>query len=232
MALTVTADLSFSADEVILTDDTGAYNVSTNPTGYGTPNAEFTDYAHYAIIRKKNVNNVADEVLTLNAYNPITDTEFTADRDRDGWYEGVKLNIPIWDTGFVATGGTAATGSVVYHSGVVYYCNTSNTNESPTASPAKWTAVSDLTTIEDNPTLIATIVDRVTAFDADVYWSQQIAELSQQGLTWRQEDNKLKARLDLIYQQIQVVLVADQLGNNTDGEWAVLRLRNLGAKES
>lgn len=232
MALTVTDSMSFSEDSVILTDTTGDYDAVDNPGGYGTPNAAFADYAHYAIIRKKNVNNVADEVLTLNSYNPITDTEFSAARDRDGWYEGVKLNIPIWDTGFVATGGTAATGSVVYHSGVVYYCNTSNTNESPTASPAKWTSVSDLTTIEDNPTLIATIVDRVTAYDADVYWSGQIAELSQQGLTWQEPDNKLRARLQLIYEQIQVVLVADQLGNNTDGEWAVLRLRNLGAKAS
>lgn len=228
MALTVTDDLTFSSTKVILTDTTGAYDAGDNTGGYGTPNAAFADYAHYAIIRKKNVNDVADEVLTLDAYNPITDTEFTADRETDGWYEGNKLNIPIWVSATSYTAGTAATGSVVYYSGVVYYCI--NNNSDVAFTPANWTAISDLTDIEDNPTIIATPVGRVTAYDADVYWSQQMANLSQQGETWIQTDNKLKARLDLIYQQIQVVLVADQLGNNTDGEWAVLRLRAMGAK--
>lgn len=234
MALTVVADLTFSADKVILTDNTGDYNVTTNPTGYGTPNAAFADYAHYAIIRKKNVNSVADEVLTLDAYNPITDTVFEADRETDGWYEGVKLNIPIWDAGDTYTGGSLTTGGVVYYSGSVYYCvTTTSAGESPGTHPAKWTAVSDLTTIEDNPTIVVTIDGRTTAYDADVYWSQQIATLSQQGQCGVPfEDNKLKDRLDKIYRYIQNVLVADQLGNNTDGEWCVLQLRALGAKAS
>lgn len=231
MALVVVAETTFAEDLVVLTDTTGAYNVTTNPTGYGAPNAAFAAYAHYAIIRKKNVDSVADEVLTLTAYNPITDTVFQAPRTTDGWYEGKKLTIPIWVTLTAYTSGTAATGSIVYYSGVVYYCITTNSDAAFT--PAKWTAVSDLTTIEDNATLTVTTDGRVTAYDADVYWSKQIATLSQQGQCGVPfEDDKLKARLDKIYRYIQNVLVADQLGNNQDGEWCVLQLIAMGAKDA
>ncbi len=230
MALTVVATLTFSADAVILTDTTGAYDVSSNPTGYGTPNAEFTDFAHYAIIRKKNVNDVDDETLTMDTYNPISDTVFQADREVDGWYEGKKFNVTIWDAGDTYTGGTIDTGSVVYFSGVLYYCNTTTSaGESPLTHPAKWTAVSDITGVEDNSTVTVTTIGRVTAYNADVYWSRQIAANSQRGLCGVCEDDKLKVRLDTIYRYVQNVLVADQFGDNTNGEWNVLRLIALGA---
>jgi hypothetical protein len=231
MAVVVTVTETFSATKVILTDTTGAYVAVTNPNGYGTPNAEFTDYGHYAIIRKKNVNSVADEVLTLDAYNPITDTEFTADRAVDGWYESKKLNIPIWLVGTSYTAGTLTTGSVVDRNGVPYYCIQSGAGHDPaTPSSAYWTAVSDLTTIEDNSTITVTTKNRVTPYNADVYWSKAMAANSQKGLCGLAQDDRQKSRLDLIYFHIQCVLVADQLGSNTAGEWNSLTLQTMGAR--
>jgi Ca2+-binding RTX toxin-like protein len=203
-------------------DVTGAYHVTDNPTGYGAPNDAFADFAHYVIIRHKNVNSVADEVLTLNLYNPLSATEFTATRTTDGHYEVTKLNIYIWSAG------TYAADTVRYYAGSVYLSNTS-TSQTPGAG-AQWDVVTDLTEIEDNNTLIDTITGRVTVYDADVYWSKQIALNSQRGKCGICEDDRKKKKMDDILQYIQNALTADQLGYNTDGEWAVLALRLLGAK--
>lgn len=222
MALVVTADFSFGRQTLTFEDTTGAYHAVDNPTGYGAPNAAFADYAHYAIIRKKNINDVDDEVLDIDTYNPISATEFTADRDKDGWYEGTKLGILIWSAA------TYPSGTVRYHAGSVYKANTS-TSQTPGAG-AQWDVVTDLTEIEDNNTVVVTIAGRVTAYDADVYWSKRIAEATQKGMTGIDPDDRNKARLDDIYMKIQQVMVADQQGNNTAGEWAVLALRTLKAK--
>jgi hypothetical protein len=221
MALVIDVALTFSKTQVIFTDVTGAYNASTNPTGYGAPNDAFTDFAHYAIIRKKNVNSVSDEVLALDAYSPVTDTVFTTDREIDGWYEGTKLTIRIW------TAATYPAGTIRSHNGVIYEANTS-TSQTPGAG-AQWDVNSDLEDIETNSTVTVTRDGRVTAFNADLYWSKQIAANSMEGKCGICKDDRQKERLDRIYTHIQAVLVADGKGNNQDGEWNVLSLIQLGA---
>jgi hypothetical protein len=237
MALVVTVTETFSATKVILTDNTGAYNVTSNPTGYGSPNAAFADYGHYAIIRKKNVNSVADQILTLDSYDPTTVTAFTATRSVDGWCEGKKLNIPIWVGGTSYTAGSLSVGSIVSRSGIPYYCIQSHSTPSkdPATQSAYWTVIPNWTTsgladIEANPSITVTTIGRVTAYNADVYWSAAMAANSQRGLNGFAQDDRQKSRYDLIYYHIQCVLVADQLGNNTSGEWNALTLQTLGAK--
>lgn len=223
MALAVLIDFQFSATAALLVESTGNYNVTTNPGGYGAPNPAYADYAHYAIIRKKNVNMIADSVMAVNAYNPISATQWQATRSVDGWYEGVKLNILIW------TAGTYPLDTVRYRSGVIYkVTNVAGTSNQP--PHADWTVVSDLTSIETNASLVATTKERVTAFTADAVWSQLIADLTQQGNLAIPDDERDKKRLDDIERTIKQVLAADQLGNNAAGEWCVLRLQRLGAK--
>lgn len=214
-------ELAFSRQSLTATDTTGDYDAVTNPTGYGAPNDAFADFAHYVIIRKKNNNDVDDEVLVVDAYSPISATEFTATRDKDGWYEVAKLNIRIWSAG------TYASGTVRYHAGSVYLSNQS-TSETPGAG-SDWDVVTDLTEIETNNTVLVTPEGRVTAYDADVYWSKRIAEITQKAMQQIAPDDRKKARLDDIYTKIQQAVVADGLGNNMAGEWAVLALRTLGA---
>jgi hypothetical protein len=223
MALTVVVELSFTATGVTLTDATGAYDVTSNPTGYGSPNAAFADYAHYAILRKKNVNEVADEDLDVTAYDETSATAFSATRSVDGWHQGVKLNIPVW------TAGTYASGTVKYYNGVIYQANTSTSQQPPHAN---WDIISDLTDIEGHTSIITTTINNVTAYNADVYWSQQIALLSQQGMCGICEDSRKRERLERIRNHITAVLVADIRDNNTDGEWNALALISLGAFEA
>lgn len=223
MALVVTGSMSFSSSKVIITNTTGTYDALTNTTGYGTPNPDFDDYAHYGIIRKKNVNSVADEILTLDSYDPLTALSIQATRSVDGWYEGKLLDILIW------TAGTYAAGIVKYRNGVIYEANIS-TNTTPGAG-GDWDVVTDLTTIEDNASVITTTIGRVTPFDADVYWSQQLAGQAQQGTLWNVDD-RVSSRLDRIYSLVQQVYSADQLGNNTQGEFIILRLQIMGAKRA
>lgn len=221
MALSVVIAVTFSKTQVIVTDITGSYDALTNLGGYGAPNDAFADFAHYVILRKKNVNSVPDQVLVLDASNPLSSTVFTYTRTIDGWYEAKKLNIRIWSAG------TYAAGTVRYYSGAVYI---SNASTSGVPGVTGWNLVTDLTTVEGNATLIATVDGRVTAYNADTYRSKQIALNSQKGLCGICADDRQKGRLDKIWFHLQAVLVADQLGDNTNGEWNVLALQLLGAQ--
>lgn len=221
MALEISVALSFSRTAVTFTDGTGDYDAGDNPGGYGAPNDEFSDFAHYAIIRKKNVNDVDDEILELDAYNPLTATEFTTERAVDGWYEGTKLNIRIWSAGIYNVD------TVRYHSGVIYKANTL-TSQTPGAG-AQWDVVTDLTTIESNNSVTVTRDGRVTPYNADLYWGKQIAANSKQGKCGICQDDRQKERLDRILRHIHAVNVADAYGFNQDGEWNVLALIQLGA---
>lgn len=221
MALELSATLTFSSTLVTLTNDTGDYNVSTNPTGYGTPNPAFAALAHYAIIRKKNVNDVADAVQSLTAYDEETAESFTCSRAIDGWYEGTLIDILIW------TAGTYASGYVVYYNGVIYQSSTSTTG-TPGVS-GDWTVITDLEDIEDAATVYTYAIGRTTAYDADTYWSKQIAQNSQRGLCGICDDDRQKSRLDKIEFHLSVVLAADQQGDQTEAQWNVLTLIDLGA---
>lgn len=220
MALTVTSSMAFTADKLVLTNDTPDY--ADDPTGYGAPNPEFTDFAHYAIIRKKNVNAEADEILVIEENTPLVDRVFTAPRVKDGWYEGTLLEVTIW------TAGTYPAGTVRYDGGSVYIANTS-TSEQPTLPSAEWDIVTDLTTIEGNGTITTLALGRVTPYNADVYWSKQESKYAQQGRNGLTLEDKAQKRQMDIYRKIQGVYVADQLGLDSDGEWIVRDLIKLGA---
>lgn len=213
--------ISFSATQVIVDDTTGNYSVS-NTGGYGAPNDLFSDFAHYLILRKKNVNQVADVVMTLDSYNPLSSTQFTATRTIDGWYEAKKLNIRKW------TAGSYVLNDVRYYNGAVYKATTA-TSGTPGVS-LDWQVVTDLTTIESNATVVTSVDGRVTNYNADVYWSRQIAVNSQKGHCGICADDRQKSRLDKIEFHLQASLVADQIGDNESGEWNVLALQALGAK--
>lgn len=224
MALVVVIDSLVSATTISFRDRTGTYDALTNPTGYGAPNAAFADYAHYIIIRKKAVGDDSDEVLVPQTYDPLSALTFTVTRATDGWYEAIKLNITKWSAGSLPAE------TVRYHSGNVYVAN--STTSSTPGSDSTWDVVSDLTDIEDNATVIATTLGKVTPYDADVYLSKQMAENSKAGRLGIAVNDKDAKRLDLIRFHIQCANTADGFGNYEDGEWNVQALMSIGAKRA
>lgn len=231
MAIERKIDQEFGEGTIDIVDTTGDYDVDSNPTGYGAPNPARDALARYVALRKKNVNDVVDGAWTVQAYG----VQFT--RDRDGWNEGVMLSIAIWDSGTAYGAGTGDEDvSIVEYDGDLYKALRATTNDIPSSSPSDWEAI-DLDEESDddllllvNDNVIKTYKNRTTVFDADVYWSAQIAEKTQKGFAGVAMTDRDKKRLDDIYRKIQQALSADQLGNNSDAEWIVLALRAIGAK--
>lgn len=65
---------------ITMSDDTGVYNVTTNPTGYGAPNEERANLPLILSVKQK------DSTERIQWGNPITDTSLTFDFLNDGVY--------------------------------------------------------------------------------------------------------------------------------------------------
>lgn len=74
-----------AGNEYYISDDTGVYNLDTNPGGYGTPNKERSEVAVICLVTYRSSN--GDVPLKFQAYDPETVTSFTLNLDRDGWFE-------------------------------------------------------------------------------------------------------------------------------------------------
>lgn len=79
----VTATLSLS-------DTTGVYNVTTNPTGYGTPNNERNEFALFAVTK---IVGAFDNAQISVA--PLTDSAFDYVFASDGVYEVYLVALPF-----------------------------------------------------------------------------------------------------------------------------------------
>jgi len=88
MALQQVFTISESQDgeTIYIDDDTGDYDVSTNPGGYGTPNPARADVALILIANYKS--STGDEAMTITSYDPESVTQFIiTSADTDGHIE-------------------------------------------------------------------------------------------------------------------------------------------------
>ncbi len=88
MALVQRFAITESQDGTIIyiTDETGEYDVVSNPNGYGGPNTAREDVA--LVILGKYKATAGDTDLTFDAYDPETVTEFSVSNlDTDGYYQ-------------------------------------------------------------------------------------------------------------------------------------------------
>lgn len=78
---------STSSDCATLTivDNTGNYNVSTNPTGYGSPNESRVNLRLGVFVNL--MKSTGREPVSVPAYNEATATTWTVTLTEDGWYE-------------------------------------------------------------------------------------------------------------------------------------------------
>lgn len=88
MALVQRFQITESQDgsTITISDETGTYDVVSNPTGYGGPNTVREDVA--LIILGKYKATAGDTELTFDAYDPETVTSFSVSNlDTDGYYQ-------------------------------------------------------------------------------------------------------------------------------------------------
>ena len=81
----IKTSISSTGDRIFVEDQTGAYVLVDNETGYGAPNEERTDIVLFATAFRKTVD--GDVELLLNPEDPITVTDWEVFLQGDGWYQ-------------------------------------------------------------------------------------------------------------------------------------------------
>lgn len=132
---------SISSDclTIVYSDNTGSYNVTTNPSGYGAPNpARNTLYLKLFLTLKKTV---GDEQITVPAYNENTVTQWSLTLSEDGYYEAYMFAALAY-----AGGTTYALADIVYDAGTdLFYKSLSAGNIGNAVTNATfWTAVTEV----------------------------------------------------------------------------------------
>jgi hypothetical protein len=125
-------------------DDTGTYNATTNPGGYGSPNPVRASLALFVYGYKFMPN--PDEDTTLNIINnndPVNVTSWQVDMNMDGYHYIRVLGFNIWSA--VAT---YQIDNLVFYQTRYYRALAITTNEDPINNPLVWQEELDLTTDE------------------------------------------------------------------------------------
>ena len=108
--LTEKDNISSDCGTILYKDNTGAYDVTTNPTGYGAPNATRASLYLKFFLTLKTTS--GDEQITVPAYNANSVTQWSIPLTQDGYYEAYVFGTLVY-----AGGTTYALGSVIYHVG-------------------------------------------------------------------------------------------------------------------
>ncbi|HDZ27737.1 hypothetical protein LCGC14_0641680 [marine sediment metagenome] len=214
-----------SATNTTVEDTTGNYDVVDNPGGWGAPNDEFTDYAHYLTAYKKNVNNVADERLVYADPDPITSLVWVIPRATDGWYYVKHYHIIIWTSGISFVAGEAC-----YYNGGIYLALADNTNSQPDVSPADWTIKPAAEDVDSATNTLTSEADIVFGYNADLYYGNQIGDNAVEGRNGVCTDQEEEDKLREIEFHINALYSACQKQKFTDAEWSSLKLIELCAK--
>jgi hypothetical protein len=134
---------SISSDCTTLTikDNTGNYNVSTNPHGYGSPNETRANLFIKLFVTLKKTD--GDEAQTIDAYDENTEDTWEIDITEDGYYEIFSFACKAWNSGT-----TYAAGHIVYSSGTdSFYKSLQASNTNHAVTDASWWEVT--TDIDD-----------------------------------------------------------------------------------
>ncbi len=103
----VETSVNTAGTELNLTDNTGLYNVSDNPGGYGTPNPNKNEVAIILLAHNKRQDE-GDVLLTVHSYNPTVDYNYIVDLYKDGWYQIKSFGLRLYsvNTSFAVTEAT------------------------------------------------------------------------------------------------------------------------------
>lgn len=136
LELELTKD-SISSNCLTLTvsDTTGDYNATTNPTGYGAPNETRANlYLKFFVTLRKSTGR---ESITVSGYNENTVTSWAVTIAEDGWYELYLFACKAWSSGT-----TYQLNYIAYDASTdAYYKSIQGTNLNHAVSDAAWWTV-------------------------------------------------------------------------------------------
>ena len=135
----------------LMQDNTGVYNVATNPSGYGTPNPARAYFALY-LYGYRYISGGIDNVISISNTIPVTVTNWTIPVTTDGYSYFTMLAIPVFGITTAGISGSVnyITGNIVYLSSnnSYYICVTADTQAGgPLVNPSRWSVITDPTTI-------------------------------------------------------------------------------------
>jgi hypothetical protein len=141
----------------IVEDNTGVYDATTNPTGYGTPNTERAALALYVYGFKYHATPDTDTALAItNNEDPENASSWQVAMDEDGYHYLRVLGFNIWSNLV-----TYAIGDLVYYQTKYYQATAETLDQDPINNTTIWTEVTDLTTeaIYENTSLLVYQLD-------------------------------------------------------------------------
>ncbi len=103
----VAGSVNEAGTELNLTDDTGLYDASDNPGGYGSPNPNKNEIAIILLANNKRQDE-GDVLLTVQPYNPAVDYNYVVEIYKDGWYQIKSFGLRLYsvNTSFAVTEAT------------------------------------------------------------------------------------------------------------------------------
>lgn len=106
-----------TCDSFVLNDETGNYDPTANPGGYGSPNAARSDRANVLFVTKTDVNgNRTLITITPDSNDPLAVASWSVPSDTDGWYEKLLASVTKHTVGQSYDSADI----ILYHSGVFY----------------------------------------------------------------------------------------------------------------
>lgn len=173
---------TFPSSDIV--DNTGTYDATTNPGGYGSPNPARSDLDLYVFAYKKNYDS-DDQELDVTISTPATQELWNTELVGDGHYRYEVIGTEKW-----VIGETYALDQVVYFNGKFYKATTAHLaadSNDPEDVGAPWeeiTLETLKTTVYDNPDTYAVNVgslDWVYTNLADVHYVNILSKLSKKG---------------------------------------------------
>lgn len=148
------SSITANCETVTITETTGDYNVTTNPTGYGAPNETRANlYIAFFLTFKPSD---GDEAIEIDAYDPNTVASWEVGISRDGYYEAYSLACLAYGGGI-----TYETDYVTYDTATeLFYKSLQDSNTGNAVSDTDWWEA-----IEDVDDLKAAVV----AEQPDIY---------------------------------------------------------------
>jgi hypothetical protein len=193
----VSADLNY----LYLEDDTGNYDVTLNPGGYGAPNPLRNTLALF-VYGYKYRKDTPDEAIIIGNLVPTTATNWLIPFSEDGYYYFRILGFPIYDI----AASYVVNDLVYYATGYYKALDIITPGQDPINNPTLWEPITDLTTSEifNNVSIYVGSSDQVINYRAKQCYQTQV-QLEAEGCCDCHSKDRTKTK---VYQKIFVHLNA------------------------